>query len=318
MFDQFSNRARRIIFFSLHAAQHFRTTAIEPEHILWGLLQEAPELFHQLSGGSKQTAQHIRESLFKSCSQPAVPASPHGLPLSPQSQEVVRTSQHLLEKTGLVLVEPEHVLASLLLVVRPKEGFLGFQAPPPPLIHVLESHGINLEQAQAHFFSLKPPGPHQWMTLEPETITLREAYPHELDWINQCYGVVDFVPSDFSREFIAVAEVSGVRAGLGRLVEADENTVELGGMLVFEPFRRLGLAQRLIHFLLGQAANREVYCIPFMYLCDLYRKAGFESCHELEGVPLVVREKLEWCQNHYPQKVSLLTYRGGKRPRIED
>jgi hypothetical protein len=75
-------------------------------------------------------------------------------------------------------------------------------------------------------------------------IQIRAASKTDIEWINHRYKEVDFVPSIFEKEVIAVAEFKGERAGLGRLVTLDEQNAELGGMYVFEPYRGKGDRQR--------------------------------------------------------------------------
>lgn len=68
-------------------------------------------------------------------------------------------------------------------------------------------------------------------------LTVRIVKKAEMEWINKCYNEVEFVHSNFDKEIIAVAELDGHRAGIGRLVTIDSNYLELGGMYVFESYR---------------------------------------------------------------------------------
>ncbi|HVG23833.1 MAG TPA: GNAT family N-acetyltransferase, partial [Thermoanaerobaculia bacterium] len=106
-------------------------------------------------------------------------------------------------------------------------------------------------------------------------LSLRTARPEETGWINEQYATVGFIPSDPSRETIVVAEVDGVRAGIGRLVEAGEGACELGGMYVRDEHRGRGVARAIVDELIRRAGDREVYCIPFEDLEALYAAAGF-------------------------------------------
>ena len=73
-----------------------------------------------------------------------------------------------------------------------------------------------------------------------QKITLRAANPSEIAWINAQYDQVGFKHSNFDNEFIVIAEVSGQKAGLGRLQRIDSSVAELGGIFVNEQFRGLG------------------------------------------------------------------------------
>ena len=47
--------------------------------------------------------------------------------------------------------------------------------------------------------------------MSKDKIVVRQAVPSELTWVNDRYAEIGFVPSDSSREIIAIAEVNGSR-----------------------------------------------------------------------------------------------------------
>lgn len=133
---------------------------------------------------------------------------------------------------------------------------------------------------------------------------LRVATADDARWINERYAEVRFLPSDLSREVVVIASIEDEPAGIGRIVDVNEQSCELGGMLVFEPFRGRGVARAIIGELLRHARGRDVYCIPFAELEALYASAGFTRA---ESAPREVREKFEWCQKTYDKPVLLLS-----------
>lgn len=138
-------------------------------------------------------------------------------------------------------------------------------------------------------------------------LEIRNAEKSEISWINACYDEVEFVHSIYEREKIAVAEMDGQKAGLGRLVRLDSVNFELGGMFVFESFRGKGIATKIVKFLLSEILpEHRVYCIPFEPLIPFYHQFGFMPCKELEPVPHEISTKYLWCKNKYPQPTSLL------------
>lgn len=138
-------------------------------------------------------------------------------------------------------------------------------------------------------------------------IQVRAASRADMEWINQRYREVDFVPSVFEREVIAVAEYEGQRAGLGRLVAFNEHHAELGGMYVFEPYRGKGIAKEIVQFLLTKGhLFQTIYCIPFEKLIPFYGQYGFVSCSKLDAVPRELISKYQWCKQQYPQPTALL------------
>jgi len=145
-------------------------------------------------------------------------------------------------------------------------------------------------------------------------IQVRAAAPPDMEWINLRYKEVDFVPSHFEKEVIAVAEYEGQRAGLGRLVTLGEHHAELGGMYVFEPYRGKGIAKEIVQFLLSQGPRfKMVYCIPFEHLTPFYKQYGFDTCSNLPAVPREIVAKYQWCKQHYPQPTTLLLRREDER-----
>jgi GNAT superfamily N-acetyltransferase len=137
---------------------------------------------------------------------------------------------------------------------------------------------------------------------------LRIATADDAAWINERYASVHFQPSDLSREFVVVAEIDGVAAGIGRLVPAGDEACELGGMLVFEDFRGRGIARAIIDELLRHANDRAVYCIPFAELEPIYAGAGFERITPDAALPAYVREKLDWCEREIDRAVILMKF----------
>jgi GNAT superfamily N-acetyltransferase len=137
------------------------------------------------------------------------------------------------------------------------------------------------------------------------TLRIHQARPDELAWVNAQYARIDFVCST-EDDWIAVAEMDGTKAGIGRIVPVDSESGELGGMYVLQEFRGKSVARKLISFLLRNSPFPLLYCIPFAHLDGLYRGMGFEPVTNPEAAPRKVLEKYRWCLSHYPQPVSLL------------
>jgi N-acetylglutamate synthase-like GNAT family acetyltransferase len=138
-------------------------------------------------------------------------------------------------------------------------------------------------------------------------ITIRNAEESELDWINKKYDEVDFVHSNLEKELIAIAEVDGVRAGIGRLISIDEKNGELSGMYVFDEFRGMGVSRHIVSFLLeNKGLTKRIFCLPFAHLEKLYQSFGFERSESGQNLPKKVRDKFEWCNEHYKHEVLLL------------
>lgn len=140
-------------------------------------------------------------------------------------------------------------------------------------------------------------------------LSVRQLKAHELDWANQRYAEVDFLPSP-PTDYIAVAELDGVPAGLGRVTRLGPDVGELGGMYVFPEQRGAGVSRALIAHLIACAGAARLYCLPFEELLALYASAGFKARAADATVPDKVLRKHAWCNSHYPKPV-LLLYRDG-------
>lgn len=138
-------------------------------------------------------------------------------------------------------------------------------------------------------------------------LRIRAANRSEIEWINKCYDEVEFVHSIFDKEIIAIAEFNNQNAGIGRLVRIHSDSLELGGMYVFDAFRGNGIARKIVEFLLQHVQPTQmVYCIPFEHLVPFYKQCGFASCANPEQAPKELLEKYQWCKEKYAQPTSLL------------
>lgn len=131
-------------------------------------------------------------------------------------------------------------------------------------------------------------------------LTVRKARPEEIDWVNSRYDEIPFQHSLYDRELIAIAEVDGERAGLGRVIYWDEANAELGGMYVFKEFQGKGVAQAIIQFLIDHRDRKHIlYCIPFKHVSTLYHRFGFGPVENIATVSPKVLEKFDWCNAKY-------------------
>lgn len=139
-------------------------------------------------------------------------------------------------------------------------------------------------------------------------LQIHRAQPDELAAINARYAEVDFLPST-PDHLIAVAEVNGVMAGLGRIVPFTDGIGELGGMYVFNGWQGRGMARHTT--LRGWSPLTLLYCIPFSQLTGLYCAMGFVAVPDGDAVPPPIAAKVSWCHRHYPKPVALLCWRAG-------
>jgi len=136
------------------------------------------------------------------------------------------------------------------------------------------------------------------------------ATKNELQWVNEQYQKIGFVPSDLENETIAIVTYKDKYAGVGRIIYLNEEEVEIGGIYILDEFRGLSLANELVDYLVKDARKsnlKEVYCLPFEELKHFYGKFGFEEVdYEDKQINTHILKKLRWCLYNYEKKVLLL------------
>jgi hypothetical protein len=115
MFERFTEKARRVIFFGRYEASQYGSQYIETEHLLLGLLREEPSLF---SGGLGPTiaASGIRTEIERHISQRERISTAVEVPLNKESKQVLNFAFQESERLGHRYVGAEHILLGILRV----------------------------------------------------------------------------------------------------------------------------------------------------------------------------------------------------------
>ncbi len=131
-------------------------------------------------------------------------------------------------------------------------------------------------------------------------ISIQIATFNDLEWINNQYKSIGFVTIDLMRDIVAIITCNDEYAGVGRLVQIDKVTIEMGGIFILPKFRGLQLAKKLESFLIQTAKKLEiqnVYCLPFEELKSFYTTK--------EIVHPIILKKYNWCLENYDKHVLL-------------
>lgn len=139
-------------------------------------------------------------------------------------------------------------------------------------------------------------------------ISLRVATIADLDAINKRYEEVDFIPSH-EGELIVLASRDGVTVGQGRVGAIDAESGELGGIYVYPGNEGLGIARKVVDFLITSSELSILYCLSFENLEGFYGSMGFSPLKDMKKVPQAVLDKLAWCNGNYDKAVLLLERR---------
>ncbi len=130
MFERYTEKARRVIFYARYETTKLGGETIDTEHLLLGLLREDRQLSSRIPDGYTQFLQQVTET---SGLRPKHPES-MDLPLSSQGKRVLAHAAEEAEILNDKHIGTEHLLLG---VLRERDN---------PACKFLEVHGLNLEQ----------------------------------------------------------------------------------------------------------------------------------------------------------------------------
>jgi hypothetical protein len=132
MFERYTERARRVIFFGRYEASQFGSTTIETEHLLLGLLREDRNLTNRFVGGHVSAEQIRQEAQVRIPKREKV-ATSIDLPLSNESKRILAYAAEEAERLGHRHIGTEHLFLGIL-----REQNCG-------AAQILNGHGLQLD-----------------------------------------------------------------------------------------------------------------------------------------------------------------------------
>jgi hypothetical protein len=115
MFERYTDRARRVIFFARYEASQYGSPYIETEHLLLGLLREDPALCRQFLGPTNVAAD-IRTEIERQITRRERVSTSVEMPLTEECKKVLNLAAEESERLGNRYIDTEHVLVALLRV----------------------------------------------------------------------------------------------------------------------------------------------------------------------------------------------------------
>jgi uncharacterized protein YbbC (DUF1343 family) len=158
MFERYTEKARRVIFFARYEASMFGAMAIEPEHLLLGLLREDQALAKRFFDDPK-AATKIREEIARLKPVREKIETSVELPLSAEAKRVLAYAHEESDGLSHRHIGTEHLLLALL-----REG-------QSAAAEILAAHGLTLEGVRGEVRDSTGPGV---FIEEPEAIWLQE------------------------------------------------------------------------------------------------------------------------------------------------
>jgi len=144
MFERYTEKARRVIFFARYEASQLGASAIEAEHLLLGLLREDVALTHRLLPSPGDAKAIRREIEGRGTILEKVPTTVE-LPLSREVKHILNYAAEESERLGAQAIGTEHLLVG---VLREQESWAA---------QLLQAHGVTLEAARAQLaYQQKP------------------------------------------------------------------------------------------------------------------------------------------------------------------
>jgi ATP-dependent Clp protease ATP-binding subunit ClpA len=113
MFDRYTEKARRVIFFARLEASNYGSTAIGTEHILIGLLREDHALVRQFVGSVDLAAQ-IRAEVDKVVKRGERVSTSMEMPLNAEASKVLKLASEEAERLAHRHIGTEHILLGIL------------------------------------------------------------------------------------------------------------------------------------------------------------------------------------------------------------
>jgi Clp amino terminal domain, pathogenicity island component len=169
MFERYTEKARRVIFYARYEAGNYGSRYIETEHLLLGLLREDRALAKWFPGQTNVEPE-IRSEIEKRTTRGERFRTSVEVPLSAECKKVLTLAVETSERLGHRLVEAEHILIGILRV----EASLAAQ--------ILIARGVKPGPIQEQL--AKSPGPKYQAKARASALLTLDSFLAGLKWLN--------------------------------------------------------------------------------------------------------------------------------------
>ena len=114
MFERYTEKARRVIFFARYEASQFGSQAIESEHILLGVLREDKQLAQRFFQTPRRALESIRKEIAERAGLHDKVSASVDLPLSSSAKHVLTFAAEESDRLGHRHIGTEHLLLGIL------------------------------------------------------------------------------------------------------------------------------------------------------------------------------------------------------------
>jgi hypothetical protein len=114
MFERYTERARRVLFFARYEASQHGSLAIEPEHLLLGVIREGRGITARLLTRSRVSLEKLRQDIETCIPQAATTRASHDIPFSKAAKQVLKAAAQEADRLLHNYIGTEHLLLGLL------------------------------------------------------------------------------------------------------------------------------------------------------------------------------------------------------------
>jgi len=148
MFEKYTERAKRAVYFARQSALRLSSPAIDAGHLLLGLVREDPELFEILSPESKGHLDDIRRNIESSYDEQPKGRASTDLPLSRTGKKIVEIAGDQSLRNNQSYIGTEHLLLAILIAddYYAMNWLIRFVSVPLTTSRVLLQYGFDAKQ----------------------------------------------------------------------------------------------------------------------------------------------------------------------------
>src|SRR5271167_4325518 len=114
MFERYTEKARRVVFFARYEASQYGSPFIETEHLLLGLLREDKQLANKYLKTARESADSIRQEIESKITKRPRTSTSVEVPLSQECKRILANAATEAEALNQKNVGTEHVLLGML------------------------------------------------------------------------------------------------------------------------------------------------------------------------------------------------------------
>jgi hypothetical protein len=143
MFERYTEKARRVIFFARKEASVFGSPTIESEHILLGLVQESKDFMKRYLDDKTSEAEIRAEVLTYTVLRAPTPTSVD-IPLSEECKQILMFAAEEAERLGHRHIGTEHLMLGIL------------RTENSVAARIFRQHGLELDRARTMLVAAEP------------------------------------------------------------------------------------------------------------------------------------------------------------------